>query len=209
MCRSLATCWYLSSVCILSSSWDNLHSMFLSIKYAMCSINKWVWMILCKYLKNYLYNRRECPPSKERPPLKKLPPLKDCPHSKKHLPPTFSPVFWIESKFIWMSAHPGSSFMWLIRVHSWSVEKHGMKHYALSEGRKLHIILYRRLALWCMGLRSLPTPRSRWYFAVQSGAFRQNVSFQGWWLCCTLLFVQYFREFVTCKHTSAPFEICG
>ena len=66
-----------------------------------------------------------------------------------------------------MSAHPGSSFMWLIRVHSWSVKKHGMKHYALSEGKKLHITLYRRLALWCMGLRSLATPRSRWYFAVQ------------------------------------------
>ena len=38
-----------------------------------------------------------------------------------------------------MSAHPGVSYAWLIRVHSWSVEKHRVKRCTLSEGRKLCI----------------------------------------------------------------------
>ena len=36
--------------------------------------------------------------------------------------PTFGSIFCIGSKFTRMSAHPGASFAWLIRVYLWSVE---------------------------------------------------------------------------------------
>ena len=109
--------------------------------------------------------------------------------SKEHSPPTFDP----------MSTHPGASFLWLIRVHSWSVEKHSVKRYAYLKVRNFAIHFIKGWALHCcqlMGAMLISYTTLMVVFAVQSVAYRQNVSFQGRRLCCMLLFVEYLSEFV-------------
>ena len=59
----------------------------------------------------------------------------------------------------------------------------------ISEVGKLCVTLLRVTlhCSWLMGPHKLATPCSRWYFTIQSVLWCQNVSFQGWWLCCMLL----------------------
>lgn len=39
------------------------------------------------------------------------------------------------------------SFTWLIRAHSWSIEKHSVKRFAYLRVKKLHVTLYHWMAL--------------------------------------------------------------
>ena len=59
----------------------------------------------------------------------------------------------------------------------------------ISEVGKLHVTLLRVTlhCSWLMGPHKLATLCSWWYFTIQSVLCCQNVSFQGWWLCCMLL----------------------
>ena len=75
--------------------------------------------------------------------------------AKEHPTPTFGPIFCIRSKFTWMSTHPGVSFMWLIKAHLWSVEKHSVKRYAYLRVRKLNFTFSGGVALcrsWLIGV---------------------------------------------------------
>ena len=82
--------------------------------------------------------------------------------NKEWPPPTFGPISCIGSKFTRMSAHLGVSFAWLIRAHSWSVEKHSIKRYSYLRVRKLGV----SLCWWMASRRSqlmdrtLTTPNS-------------------------------------------------
>lgn len=78
------------------------------------------------------------------------------------------PYFWLYRVKVYLKkCHPGTSFAWLIRAHSWSVEKDSMNRYAHLRVRKLCVTLYQRVALHCRALLwpcSPATPHSQWCF---------------------------------------------